>query len=287
MRRGIGETALIAIILAVAGGLVIGGVVTTIVIKGKGRVDLDACRANVLTASQTAQLIPVNKCFTKNAGNLEYSGKTATYQREVAGQVSKLMQECRYQFGEASHLPWRGDFFTRGEPICFTCSTFRLPEKAPNAVTTHSLRQWMEKNVLPGGQTYYDYIIESVPFKDPDYFIITDMKYRGGPDNVFQKGIISVATGPLAAVYLFLVRPDPGVKVKDISKQFEPDTEYAVIHFGWPQKGVSQVAEAINVLDLPPAQTIGVGEASEYSSVFIMPIDRLHTACALTFTRYP
>ena len=274
--RGLAEGALVAIIIAIASGIVLGGVAGTLVLKGKQKLNIAACKADVEAAALTAQLAQVNSCYTKPIGALDFSGNELTYAEEVSKQVSELLYECRFQFGEAPHLPWKGSWLST-EPICFVCSTFSLPEKAPPGlkgqklgVSTSKLADWLKSHKTATGKTtYYDYVIQSIPFKDPDYFMISEMRISS-----------------LSKLKEFLLLTGGKAAVIDNPKVFEHGKEYAVIHFGWAQYRHAQ-APPVSLFSGTAKTLQDEAELGEYSSVFIMPIEKLSTACSITFTRYP
>ena len=261
MRRAIAETALVAIILAVAGGLILAGTVGTLVVKSRSKISIDACKSNVEIAVLSKEILPVTKCYTKAVGSLAYSGTNGTYKDEMSAQVARLLYECRYQYGEVPHLPWKGGWFTN-TPICSVCSTFDLPAEASSGVNIGWVVDWMKKSPLQSGESYYDYVIKSVPFNDPDYLGINSMSISGNFASLVGFGKAKI------------VAPE---------KVLDKGETYAVIHFGWPQYRASQVVGSADVATTLQEK----GTTGEFSSVFIMPLDKLHTACGITFARYP
>lgn len=257
MRRGIAEAALVAIILAVAGGIAIGAVVINITVQGKERINIEACRSNVIAASKTAQLLKVTKCFTDANGHLEYSGNKKTYSKEIGSQIGQMLRDCRYQFGETDALPWKGYLFDSGS-ICFACSTFSLPSDAPDNLGRQFVINAMQEQKLRSGETYYDYVVKSAPFNDKDYLFIEEATRTSN---------------------LFLL--EQGLKFEKFIPEFEKDREYAVLHFGMTQV---RGAQFLGLAD--EAATIEEGSEGEFSSVFIMPIDKISNVCDISFTRY-
>ncbi|MBI4144996.1 hypothetical protein HY493_02215 [Candidatus Woesearchaeota archaeon] len=247
MRKAIAETALVAIILAVAGGLVLGGVAYSVIGKGRGQVDLNACKSNVALAIKSKQFVNLNSCFTRDVGTLDYSGESAKYTDEMASQVARYLYECRFQFGELGGVPWKGDFFN-GIDACFVCSTFNLP-KDEAGIETSDILAWMKRSKMTGGETYYEYLSKSAPGANPE-FLFTD------------------AIEPNANKVVYV---DALVK----------GTPYAVVHWASTERRLVQVAGGgLTWSGVESAE-------SGYSMVFITPATNLNKACEITFTRYP
>ena len=242
MSRGIGETALMAIILTVVGGLVVAVLVGNIVIKGKERVNIEACRANVVTATQGKQLLAITKCHTKPVGQLEFSGKDSKYEHEISKQISDLYQECKYQFGDVEGVPWPGDPFAEGENICFVCSIFSLPEDG-SPLSDDTLIQWMKDNKLRSGESYYRYILPRIPGEDEDLFLIDTYNLA---DNAVQ-----------------------------LSGSFNPNIQYAVIHSGFPTTRASQISGRGGWIFDEDVE-------SGTNWLFATRLNELHKACRIT-----
>jgi hypothetical protein len=204
MRRAIAETALVAIIIAVVGGLVLLGVVGSIALKARAKIDITACKADVNLAANSKQLVGVSNCYTKDLGTLK-STVTPPKIDEMNQQIAQALYECRYQFGEAAHSPWQGNFFIK-DSVCFVCSTF----KTPTTVTTSSLTDWMTKHSLVQGGTYLDYVKLSAAGNDADYLLMD--------------------------VY------DQSTNTAEIGNEFDAGTDYAIIDYSLPGRRLTQFA---------------------------------------------
>ena len=165
------EAALVAVILAVAAGLIIGGVAVSFVANSKNVINKEACRANVFAAAKDpTRTFQVNQCYTKEAGTLS---KSDDPDNVILKNVADLVQECKYQFDDGSpdSMPWSRDFATESR-ICFVCSTFQ-PQRA---VVKTALATWMENNVL-GAKSYMEYVKPSLFLTDPNaLFLSADRK---------------------------------------------------------------------------------------------------------------
>lgn len=258
MRRGIGETALVAIILAVVGGLVVGGVVGTIVIKGKARIDIEACKANVATAALSKQTLPVTKCYTNPVGELEFSGKESDYVPKVSRQIADLVSDCKYQFGEVNALPWKGPSFRffEGYGICFVCSTFSLPVpkgKSFASLKTQDILDWMNNNTRTTGENYLSYVLSRAPGGYQRYIFADEYLLD---ETLIDEITITTPTSYVSGV------------------------DYAVMHVGFPHTRATQVTGRGGLMFTSEA-------AAETNWIMVQRLENLHKGCAITFTRYP
>ncbi len=282
--RGIAEATLVALILAIAAGLVLGGITTVFVMKGKVAVNKEACRANVFGAAKSADLFPLTNCYTENKDALAYSGQEENYQREVSSQVATMLSDCKYQFAEAPHLPYKGDWVPKGS-VCFVCSTFQLPKDAPQGaqgkIVLSSFQTWL-KNNQRGQQTYAEYLVLAVPFKDLNYLFLNYL-------SVENVGIFSGTIDVIKKAF------NIAFQASEYDIALIPATNYAVLHYGLPQTKGSYIAEFFG-LDTSKAaggnngvNTLGdtTFTTGEIGSVFIMPFDNIAKTCEVTMVRYP
>ncbi len=208
--KGVAETALVAIIIAVAAGLVVFGATTYFVVQGKGKISIEACRSNVqLAAKDPTNTVQVNQCYTKNAGDApakivenDNVGNEQVMLKTVAG----LLRECKYQFddGADNDMPW-GRNIRSDQIVCFVCSTF-TPKYA---LLNDNLVKVLSNNKI-GEQTYLEYLSPSLYLKDSRTLLMsanneaeefTALRYEL-PDKEFavlavtnQESIINFASG--------------------------------------------------------------------------------------------
>lgn len=261
-RKALAETALVSIILAVVGGLVLTGVVVTMVNSGKERIDINACKANVATAVKAKQSVPIEQCFTNQAGVLAVEDERK-YVDETSRQVAQLLHDCRYQFGESPDVPWAGGLLS-SQTICFVCSTFQMPkvEGSANALTVPDFVAWMKSHNEKQGRTYADYLTPSLPWNDPQFVLMDSYNYD---DN---KGVFS--------------------------GEFVPETPYAVVSFAVPQKrliqgtGVQLSSDYWYLKGVKQLVTLDFQAAEGGTNwVFVTRGANLNKACSIQFTRYP
>lgn len=251
MRKAIAETALVAIILAVAGGLVLGGVAVSIIGKGRGQVDLNACRSNVALAVKSKQTIDVRQCYTREVGSLDYSGNRDTYTEEMASQVARYLYECRYQFGESAGVPWKGNVWSNIH-VCSVCSTFSLPAEGKGEIRTDDIIKWMREHKLSTGPTYEEYLKPSAPANKVEYMITDSFDVK--------KNVVNI--------------PD----------SLKKDVSYAVVYWTAPQRRLVQIT-GIGV-DIDWGVKIESTD-SGFHSVFLTRVVDVNKACEYAFTRTP
>jgi hypothetical protein len=155
-----------------------------------------------------------------------------------------LLYECRYQFGEVAHTPWKGNWFSN-DPLCFVCSTF----KVSSTVTTETTINWMRKNLLPNGGSYFDYVLKSVPGNDPAYLLMDSY--------------------------------DQAKNTAELGNAFSPGTDYAIIDFAIPGRRLTQLSGKQFTF------SGGVEDTKETNWVFVTKTSSLNKACSVTFLRYP
>jgi hypothetical protein len=251
--KGVAETALVAMIIAVAAGLVVFGATMYFVTQGKGKISIEACRSNVqLAAKDPTNTVQVNQCYTKDAGELKYSGNLQKYEDEVSEGVAGLLRECMYQFGEAQGSPWgRGFTDTR---MCFVCSTFQLPPTSQqssfgSSVKTTQIATWMMKNNI-GTSSYLDYLAPR----------------------------LLIANGNKFLAYTFDV-DEPAITPYDSLSYGE---SYAAVSFidveSAEERGLQIAATKLGLEDDP---------TFDRSVIFITKTSELGKACEVTFLRYP
>jgi len=261
MRKALAETALVSMILAIAGGLVLTGVVTTLVLQGKEKVDIAACRANVELAVKSKQNVPIDKCFTNQAGELKVTDEDERVS-QLSKQVADLLHDCKYQFAESGAVPWAGDAFLESPSICFVCGTFSLPKAQDDLsyISTNQFLAWLKTHYEKGGRTYHEYLLPAMPGSNPDFLVVNSY------DNANN-----------------IMYPTESIR---------GTTQYAVVHYAIPEKRLTQLAG----IRTDPNIVKGVGQLVTFRTekptggtnwVFITPSDNLAQSCSIQFTRYP
>ncbi|HSU73161.1 MAG TPA: hypothetical protein VLJ21_04920 [Candidatus Binatia bacterium] len=264
-RKAIAETALVAMIIAIVGGLVIAAVTTTLVLRGKEHIDLAACKSNVVLAIQSkeknpfgTQVVPIDKCFTEQQGVLEVS-KPGKYSDEMSQQVARLLHDCRYQFGEIEGTPWTGGVWS-SPTVCFVCSNFKLParESSSDGLKATDLLAWMRAHTDTQGKTYYDYLLPSIPFRDMDYLLMSSF--------------------------------DRDNNVAYTLDELRPNEPYAVVNIAIPKKRSEQVfGSTVGKLadGTRRVATIDFSSIKDgISWVAIVKNKNLGSTCGVQFTRY-
>ncbi|MEM4366081.1 MAG: hypothetical protein QXN46_00575, partial [Candidatus Woesearchaeota archaeon] len=162
-RKGITETGLVAIILVLASGIVLGALVYQFTVKGKQVGSIELCRQNVLTASKVvalgkADIWPITNCFTEDLGKLPEK------EEEAITLIAEGIRKCWYMWGEGKLTPWSSTWLSRNI-MCHVCTMFE-----PSAeVSIEKLHGWMRTHNIPGKElTYYDFLKEGyIPFIYP------------------------------------------------------------------------------------------------------------------------
>lgn len=250
MKGQSGETAIIAVILVLASGLVIGGAMQYFIVGAKNKISLDACRLNVKTAAVAAvagKEVKLDNCFTKDVGALTYSGKPEEFEKEMSIHIGQQLADCAYQFDPKLGVPYQKEWLS-SSTVCFICSTFSFPEETPvavNFIAQDRLLSVLKSTKKTAQQSYYDAFSYALPFPDdPDRATyVTLSKYTGAAftDN------------------------DPTEKLALISTK--PSDKYVVLN----------LARA--------SSRSGIVEGQ--SMVFMMPVKNLAGTCGATFLRYP
>ena len=257
------EAALVAVILAVAAGLIIGGVAVSFVANSKNVINKEACRANVFAAAKDpTRTFQVNQCYTKEAGTLPYSGKLPNYENEVSKGVADLLHECKYQFDDLpkDSMPWNRNTIT-SQRICFVCSTFTLPYTSPGVAFGSSLEiqptfiDWLSNNVV-GSTSYFDYLKPSLFSQEP-----------------------SAIFGAF----------DAEKHVMNTLPELTHDESYAVVSFSSVD---TNFGKTMRLIDAGIEKALGPEaykkeEPEDYTHIFITPVEDLGSACEITFLRYP
>lgn len=250
MKGQSGETAVIAIILVLASGLVIGGAMQYFVVGAKNKINLDACRLNVRTAAIAAiagKDVKLDNCFTQDVGHLKYSGDAEQYEKEVSLQIGQQLADCAYQFDPKLGVPYQKEWFG-SSTVCFICSTFSFPEDPPGNIPVLAqdrLLGVLRSTKKTAQQSYFDAFSFALPFPgDPDrgtYVSLT--KYTGAA----------------------FTESNPTEKLATIPTK--PSDKYVVLN----------LARA--------SSRSGIVESQ--SMVFMMPVNKLADTCGATFLRYP
>ena len=276
-KKAMSESALAAIIIAIIGGIVVTLVLRQFLISGGAVGQIAGCRENVKLADGSAllagaQVIPITKCYTQDAGVLKassMSGRELT--KELAPEVAKMVYNCWHMWGDGQYDPWKKGTVGR-KSICGICYLFELESgkilKASPVEGVYSLLDWMRATPSPSKtekQTYYDAVKDGIPYGEN---LVLDKREFGGL-GVFWSTMTDYT---MEDIY--------GGEQYAVVYNYLPES-YASKWIGRPVGYVGTFISPVLAL-----KTFTTGwPVGTLQNVYIMPVKNLGSGCEVTYSK--
>ncbi len=270
-KKAMSEAALLAITIAIIGGIVLALVLRQFLISGGAVGQIETCRENVMLADRSALLagshvIPITKCYTKDAGVLKASSMSGSeLTNELAPEVAKMVYNCWHMWGDGLYDPWKKGTVGR-KSICGICYLFELENGKALATLPaegiYSLLDWMKATPSPSKtekQTYYDAVKAGIPYGEN---LVLDKREFGGLGVVINK------------MNDYFVDRIYGGEQYAVVYNYVPQS-YAS---KWIKQPVAFVGRLGGLLDIPPP-------TGTIQSIYIMPVKNLGSGCEVTYSK--